>query len=85
MQLATAEAEHTIRTNIVRLDMNRLNLPTLDDNRISLASVRAEEGGRGELEVPGTGEVAAGVAEEADATALVGVEGFTPGVHAWGC
>lgn len=53
--------QHTLSTNIIRLNVHGLNLAILGNNSISLASVRAEHRGSGELEVPGAGELSGGV------------------------
>lgn len=69
-------------TNRIRLNGDLLDLAILRHDRVSLAAVCAEHRGSGELDVPGAGEGAVCVAEEADAGGLVGVEGLAPGVHA---
>lgn len=74
--------ELTIGTDIVGLNVNALDLTTFDNESVALATIVAEEGGRGELDVQSTAEGTAGVGEEADAAGLVSVERLAPGAHA---
>ena len=70
----------TISANVVWLDINALDLATLDDECVALAAVCAEEWRRGKLDVQGTGEGAAGVGQETDTATLFSVEGLAPGI-----
>lgn len=56
----------TINASVVRLDMNLLDLAVLRDQRIALAALVAENGGAIEGQVEGLGELARGVAQEAN-------------------
>ena len=71
-----------VMADVVRLNGDLLDLAVLCNDRVPLASVRAQHGGGGELEVPRAAEGSVRVAEEADAGGLVGVEGLPPRVHA---
>ncbi len=68
--------------NVIRLNGDLDDFPILGGDGVALAPVGAQHGGGGELEVPGAGEGAVGVAEEADPRGLFRVEGLAPGVHA---
>lgn len=70
--------------NIIRLDLNSGHLPVFNDDSVALAAVISQEPSGGELEVPGAGEGAAAVGQEADPGFLLRVEGFVPCVHAAG-
>lgn len=69
----------TIGTNVIRLNVDALDLATLDHNSVTLATVGTEEGGSRELNVQGTGEGTAGVGQEADTAALLSIKRLAPG------
>lgn len=72
----------TAKTSVVRLDIDIGDLSILDYQGISLAPVGSQDGCSVELNIESAGEAAIRVTEKADATALVCIEGFAPGVHA---
>jgi hypothetical protein len=71
----------TANTSVVGLDVDVGDLSILDHEGVSLASVVSQDGCGVELNIEGTGEAAVRVTEEANATALVCVERFAPGIH----
>lgn len=73
------EGKLTISTDVIRLDVHALDLATLDDDSVALATVGTEEGGSRELNVQGTGEGTAGVGQEANTAALLRIERLAPG------
>jgi hypothetical protein len=68
--------------DVVGLNVHLRDLAILDHDRVSFASICAEEWGSREFEIPRAGEGSIGVTEEADSGGLVGVEGLAPSIHA---
>lgn len=69
-------------SNVVWFHGGLDNLAILDRDRIALASVVSEETAGVEVNIPGFGEFASGVCQEANATALVCVQALSPCLHA---
>lgn len=73
------EGKLTISTDVIRLDVDTLDLAALDHKSVTLATVGTEECSGRELNVQGTREGTTSISEEADAAGLVGIEGLAPG------
>lgn len=78
------ELHPTIDTSVVWLHVHRFDLSTLNNQSISLRSVLAKDCSRVKLQVQLTRELASWVTQEADATALLLVQGFAPGIDTTG-
>ena len=74
--------KRTGQTGVIWLNGDRFDLASLNDNRVSFASVCAKQGSSREFNIEGTSEVSSGISKESNAAGLLLVEGFAPGVHA---
>lgn len=70
--------KHTSVANVIWLNIHALNLATLNNDCISLASVCTQQWCSIEFEVPSTSEASILITEETNTTLLFGVKRFAP-------
>jgi hypothetical protein len=76
------DANHTVKSSVVGLDVSLGHLAVLDNKSVALAAGIAEDGSAVEGQVKGRCELAVRVGKEADARLASGVLRSTPGTHA---
>jgi hypothetical protein len=72
----------TAKSGVVWLNAGFLDLAVVCDNSVALAAVGSEQGSSRKLSIKCAGELARGIAEEADAGGLARVERLAPSIHA---